>query len=216
MEQEILTPDQKSILSAVSEDLALKEVYLSGGTALSGFYFHHRLSEDLDFFSDQDFDVNYLHAFVETLKKKTKATSFEYQRLYDRNIFVLHKKGEEIKIEFTLYPFKKLNPRKLIRGVKVDSLRDIAANKLMAMLDRFDPKDYVDLYFLLQKTPLQKVRADAEKKFNPVIPALFLGSQLSNAKHISALPKMLKPLTIEELKDFFEGLCKKLSNQVIE
>jgi predicted nucleotidyltransferase component of viral defense system len=35
--------------------------------------------------------------------------------------------------------------------VRVDSEYDIAANKLMALVDRFDPKDCVDLYFLLQK-----------------------------------------------------------------
>jgi predicted nucleotidyltransferase component of viral defense system len=27
---------------------------------------------------------------------------------------------------------------------------DILANKLMAMTDRLDPKDYVDVYFILQ------------------------------------------------------------------
>ena len=31
--------------------------YLTGGTALSAFYLHHRLSEDLDFFTESDVET---------------------------------------------------------------------------------------------------------------------------------------------------------------
>ena len=34
---------------------------------------------------------------------------------------------------------------------------DILANKLMAMTDRRDPKDYVDVYFILQDYPSMKI-----------------------------------------------------------
>jgi len=37
------------------------------------------------------------------------------------------------------------------KRVLVDSLEDIAANKIMALFDRNDPKDLVDLYFFLTK-----------------------------------------------------------------
>ena len=32
-----------------------------------------------------------------------------------------------------------------------------------ALLDRFDPKDFVDLYFLLQDRSLDEIRLDAQK-----------------------------------------------------
>ena len=35
---------------------------------------------------------------------------------------------------------------------------DIAVNKLMTIVDRFDPKDFVDLYFLLQKYDALKLK----------------------------------------------------------
>lgn len=34
-------------------------------------------------------------------------------------------------------------------GLPVDSLEDIAVGKLLALFGRADPKDFVDLYFLL-------------------------------------------------------------------
>ena len=49
-----------------------------------------------------------------------------------------------LKSEFTIYPFLNLNRSE--RRRKIDSLRDISANKLMALLDRFEPKDFVDLF----------------------------------------------------------------------
>lgn len=57
MAKSILTPGQKSILSALSEDKLFSINFcLTGGTALSEYYLHHRLSEDLDFFSENEVD----------------------------------------------------------------------------------------------------------------------------------------------------------------
>lgn len=52
-----LTPKQQIIFNEVSRSDFIKEnFYFTGGTALSGVYLHHRLSEDLDFFSQEKFD----------------------------------------------------------------------------------------------------------------------------------------------------------------
>ena len=49
---EILTPLQKKIMGHLFQDKWFcRFFYLTGGTALSAFYFQHRFSEDLDFFS---------------------------------------------------------------------------------------------------------------------------------------------------------------------
>lgn len=86
----------------------------------------------------------------------------------------------------------------------------------MAMLERFDPKDFVDLYYLLQDAELKKLREDAEKKFGVKIGGIFLGGELAKVRRIEALPKMLKPLTIDELKDFFSHQIKKLSPEILK
>ena len=51
----ILSENQKKFLKLLSEEKSIcAHFYLTGGTALAEFYLHHRLSEDLDFFSEQN------------------------------------------------------------------------------------------------------------------------------------------------------------------
>lgn len=48
----ILTPRQSYLVEqAAKNDELTRWYYLTGGTALSEFYLHHRLSEDIDFFT---------------------------------------------------------------------------------------------------------------------------------------------------------------------
>ena len=53
-----------------------------GGTALSAFYLHHRLSEDLDFFSEKNVEIEEILGFVKLLPLAREA---EYERKYDRD-----------------------------------------------------------------------------------------------------------------------------------
>lgn len=216
MEQKILTEAQEKIIKAAASEEKMSDFYLSGGTALAVCYLNHRISDDLDFFIFEEPDKIFLHGFAEKLKEIIGAREMRFERLYDRNQFFFGADGEELKVEFTKYPFARLEEYIIWEGVKIDSLRDIAANKLMALLDRFDPKDFVDLYFILQKFNLQDIRDDVEKKFGIKVDNIFLGGELAKVKNVKALPKMLKPLTINELKDFFSNLAEGLGLQIFE
>ncbi len=216
MEQKVLNNRQKQVLLAVSREPGLADFYLTGGTALAAYYFQHRFSEDLDFFSFKEPDKFFLHGFTEKLKNLLKADSVRFERLYDRNQFFFRFGQEELKVEFAKYPFIQLGEPAVKDGIKVDSLKDIAANKLMAMLDRFDPKDFVDLFYLLRKFKINDVRKDVEKKFGIVVGDIFLGGELAKVRRIAALPKMFKPLTVEELKEFFAKQAKELEKSIIE
>ncbi len=218
MEQkEILTIYQKKVIELVVKEPRLSSFYLSGGTALAGVYLHHRFSDDLDFFSFEPIDGRFLHKFIKIIEKKMGAHSTRYEHIFDRNLFFLKlSKREELKMEFTQYPFKQLSKVELQHGLRVDSLRDIAANKLMALLDRFDPKDFVDLFFLLKRFSLEKIKKDAEKKFGSKIDNIFLGSELTKAQRIKALPIMLQPLTIKELQVFFVELARQVGQKMLE
>ncbi|OGC03643.1 hypothetical protein A2276_07230 [candidate division WOR-1 bacterium RIFOXYA12_FULL_43_27] len=216
MEQAVLTETQKTAIKTVGSEPKLSGFYLSGGTALSGYYLQHRWSDDLDFFTDQKPDLVFLHSFIEKLKATIGANSVRYERLNDRNIFFLQTGREELKMEFSEYPFPQLEKSVVKDGIKIDSLRDIAANKLMAMLDRFDPKDFVDLFFLLKGFKLDTIRKDVEKKFGIKVDDVFLGGELAKVKRVEALPKMIKKITAQELKDFFSQKAKELESKVIE
>jgi predicted nucleotidyltransferase component of viral defense system len=57
MKGKILSSVQQKLLKVFSEDKRISEkFYLTGGTALAGFYLGHRYSDDLDFFCDIKFN----------------------------------------------------------------------------------------------------------------------------------------------------------------
>ena len=216
MEQTILTDTQKKAISFIGKENNLEDFYLSGGTALAAYYFGHRFSDDLDFFSYKDPDKLFLHSFSEKLKTEINATSVQFEHLYDRNIFIYKLDDGELKVEFSKYPFIQLEHSVVKGEIRIDSLRDIVVNKLMALLDRFDPKDFVDMFFILKEFSMENLRTDVEKKFGIKVDNIFLGGELSKVKRIEALPKMIKEVSTQELKEYFSELAKGLSSKIFE
>lgn len=162
----ILTDDQRSFLTHFRASPLLESFYLSGGTALSAFFLHHRLSEDLDFFSEQPVGIEGVLAFTKSLPEVSEV---QYERKYDRKLFLLrYARSRILKVEFTTYPFPRLEKGPEVEKIQVDSLRDILANKLIALTDRRDAKDYVDLYCAFKKHPqldMEQLILQAELKF---------------------------------------------------
>jgi len=60
---------QREILKFFGQDNFGKNFYWTGGTLLAYFYFHHRLSFDLDFFSCNLFTDDQYLEFINRLKK---------------------------------------------------------------------------------------------------------------------------------------------------
>lgn len=83
-----LTDNQKKFLSFFSKETSLvKFFYFTGGTCLSECYLNHRYSEDLDFFSEKEFNQKDISIFLQSKKKVIGNKSIDYQRLFNRNIF---------------------------------------------------------------------------------------------------------------------------------
>jgi hypothetical protein len=162
---EILLPAQKHLLSAFARSRLAGTFYLSGGTALCAFHLRHRVSDDLDFFSELEVPVEAVLDFLGGLNMGAP----DYHHLFDRRIFLLREaRGAALKVEFTRYPFARCEAGLEIDGIRVDSLRDILANKLLALTERSEPKDFVDLYAGLRAPgapAFDPLVADAEAKF---------------------------------------------------
>lgn len=76
--------------------------YFSGGTALSEFYLRHRFSEDLDFFSEEEFDASELSMFLLSRKNNFSARTVQYRQSFNRNLFFIdYADGSSLKVEFT-------------------------------------------------------------------------------------------------------------------
>ncbi len=163
---DILGEAQRRFLDAFRGSPLASRFYLTGGTALAAFYLRHRYSEDLDFFCPEDFRVEEILGWLRSLPESPE---IQYERKYDRRLFLLTPaEGDALKVEFTRYPFPSIEPVRTVEGLRVDSLPDILANKMVAITDRHDPKDFVDLYWAFVRHPELKpldVVAAAEPKF---------------------------------------------------
>lgn len=198
----ILTPFQEEVLTALFRSYnELESFYLTGGTALSGFYLHHRFSEDLDFFTLGEFDSFKLEQMVKDLvsKKNWVLVSSRKSTLFFE-VFVQKKGGEPLKIDFVkdIGPhFKDFN---LWQDIKIDSWQNIASNKITAIFGRTEVKDFVDFYFLLkEKMPLWDIFKEAQEK-DAGLNEFYFAAQLRNINDFNFLPRMLKKISLEELK----------------
>jgi len=72
---QILTKDQQAFLYLVSQnEYMVKRFYFTGGTALSEYYLHHRYSDDLDFFSEEEVETDVLFPLLTDWSKALGCT----------------------------------------------------------------------------------------------------------------------------------------------
>ena len=149
MARTILSPNQTRLLEIIADD---KEIchcfYLTGGTALAEFYLHHRLSEDLDFFSENEFDVQAVSVFFKKNKKIIGFGKIDYQQSFNRNLFFVDFAGDIVKAEFTYFPFTEIQPKTEIGDLRIDGALDIAVNKIFTIYQNPRARDFIDVYCL--------------------------------------------------------------------
>ncbi len=146
------TPLQQKIVDGFKQTRLVRDFYLSGGTLLAVRYLGHRNSYDLDFFANHSFTFPSVEKEVAKLATEAKLTVSEVRHIADRWEWELGDGGEKTKFELVWYDFKPLERRVFWQGIMIDSLTDITANKMMAMMERHEPKDIFDLYYILKKT----------------------------------------------------------------
>lgn len=214
----ILTKDQKSLLGNLQRWPQSSKFYLTGGTALSAFYLQHRLSEDLDFFTEDDVETESILSFLKTLPE---VRDLNLERKFDRKIFIIrYSDGEALRVEFTKYPFKRIRSFQRVEGIQVDSMLDILANKLMALTDRKDTKDYVDIYFILKECPnlsVDQMIDLAEHKFGiKGLRYILQGRFLECPEKGVELLNMKKDCQGREMATSFKALARKLIKESLE
>ena len=216
----ILTENQKNILSLISKEKNIVDhFYLSGGTALAEVYLHHRLSEDLDFFSETEFHSQAISVFFKKIQKEAGIVSVEYQQSFNRNLFFLTLKDGVIKTEFTYYPFTRVEKGQKIGNLDVDSLLDIAINKIFTIYQQPRSRDFIDLYLILQKEKnwtLDDLVKKTHIKFDNYIDPLQLSAQFVKVDILKDYPKMIIQIPEKEWQEFFINEAKKLSASKLE
>lgn len=211
------TPLQQKLFDAITQHALLPNTfYFTGGTALSAIYLHHRKSEDLDFFSETDFKNEPILDIMNSIASSIRVTP-RFTRAYNSRIFELIKENKlVIKIDFVYQPFKRLEKGLALNEFPIDSLLDIATNKLLTIIQRTEVKDFVDLFFLLKKFTVWDLLYAIKKKYNIEPDIILLASDFLKTEEFNYLPKMIKPLSLEELKSFFKQKAKEIGSRAVE
>ena len=206
------------ILSALQRDFlslffqGAPPFFLTGGTALSAFYFQHRYSEDLDLFTlDKDvFDRVSLYVADTASRLTASVASLQIAPQFHR--YRLSRQGESVIVDFVREVVPQVSKDKNnFDGIVVDTLEEITVNKICTVIGRAEIKDYIDLYFLARAGyPLENYIELAQRKDAGVSQAM-LAYLLSEFK-LSTVPSyMIAPISLEDVREYFQSLAKKLA-----
>jgi hypothetical protein len=161
----ILSPLQRDFLILFSELQDQNYFYLTGGTALSEYYLGHRLSFDLDLFtSDADIILPFSYRLERAIESKGMQVAV-IRRFASFVEFQVTHAGDSLKVDLGLdspFRFAPVEPGEY--SVMVNDFLDIQADKTLAFFGRAEPRDAIDLYFLMQRTEINTLMELAGKK----------------------------------------------------
>lgn len=195
LHKETITPILFEVLKALMSIRHLDSFRLVGGTAIA-LQLGHRKSIDIDLFSNETVNKQIL---VRELGNKFPEIEFFVSD--DSIVTRIH--GIKIDIyDQWMIPFKE--PPIYEEGIRIASLKDLAAFKLTAFTERRDKKDYIDLFFLFEKFGGLSLLKDY-KMYNPLLSPkslMFALTEVSTAEQNSSpMPDMLLEAPWSKIND---------------
>ncbi|MDP1688706.1 MAG: nucleotidyl transferase AbiEii/AbiGii toxin family protein [bacterium] len=183
-----------------------KDFYLAGGTALA-LQIGHRDSVDFDFFKEGDIDTKKLFDDLKEIVKDHKI--LKIQEEYNTLSIII---DDNIKLSFFGYKYGLIDDIVNEENLKLASIKDIGCMKLSAITGRASNKDYIDIYYILQKIKLIDLLEKTSEKFSDLDRNLILKS-LVYFDDIKVEPIMFKNnnfVDLKDIKEFFEEEVKKI------
>lgn len=180
MHEEILTREQIKLLPLVKA--FRKRFGLVGGTAIA-LQIGHRRSIDFDLFSDTKFS----NASVRRNIAKWGRIDYVYRDEDGQCTLTVH----GVRFTFFRYPYH-LEYKKEFQTVRMPDLLTLAAMKIYALGRRAKWKDYIDLYFILEKYHgIDKIIQRAKKIFKQEFNEKIVRAQLSYFDDIDYSEKVI-------------------------
>ncbi len=204
---DILDKKRKDVLPLLAD--FKKGFYLGGGTALA-LQLGHRDSVDFDFFNQKDLDTKKLFDNIrETFSGK------ELKKIQEEKNTLTVLVDKDIKLSFFTYKYPLIKDLKEEKYLNLASVEDIGCMKLSAIISRATNKDYIDLYYILQRIELPELLKWAEQKFPEIETNLILKSlvyfedvevETINFKHNKEIDfEEVKNFLIKKVKEIQEG-----------
>lgn len=176
-------------LSVVPEFSAMR---LVGGTSLA-LQYGHRTSVDLDFFGTFDSELS----FSSILRRYGQLTIVKESSKI--KVYLL----DGIKVDFVHYDYPWLESPLQADGLVLATPPDIAAMKVNAIEGRGSKKDFIDLYYLLQRYTLAEILDFYKQKYpeHSVFRALMSMSYFDDAD-MQPTPRMFTNVLWDEMKEY--------------
>lgn len=130
--------------------------YLAGGTALA-LQLGHRTSNDFDYYIGENFIASDMAELLALPSGKFRVTDESEGSLFGI--------AKEVKISLFRYPYPLLKPVVELGPLALASMEDIAAMKMIAIVQRGRRRDFIDLYFLIRRFSLRTVLELTREKY---------------------------------------------------
>jgi len=168
----------------------------------------HRISEDLDFFTQQELDEKIL------LNELKRLTEFVEEGTAWRTVW-----GKIKKVKFSLFYYEYPLIKKTIHfeNLQILGKEDIAAMKVHAIGDRGTKRDFFDLYFLAKEFSLEQMLKFYDQKYNKLESNIYhicRSLDYFTDAQMDTDPKMLIKTSWQEVKDFFHDQSLKLAKKL--
>lgn len=204
-----LTVLQRDLLGAFFA--RTQRFFLTGGAALAGYYLRHRTTRDLDLFTTADVPIREGAEALMDASDQVGATAVVLEQHGDFRRYAVSRGREQTLVDLVVDRAPQLTTDKnSFDAVLVDPIREIAANKVCALLDRIEARDLFDLERLLASgLTLEDVLRDAQHKHagaDPATLAWILGTWT-----LAPTAPLPEQATAAELEAFREELVRRLA-----
>ncbi len=207
-----LNPLESDLLDAFFRLEGAEHFALTGGAALTEYYFQHRLSNDLDLFTLNEQAFIEVGARLGALAEKIQAEEKPIRSLQTLNQVSYRRGNNEVKLDIVRDSGPQFGEARKVGVVRIDSLENIGANKINALFGRAAFRDYVDLYFILREGgfTFSHLLSLAKQKDAGLQEFYLAGWIKQQTPKLHTPPTMLKQVDLEEVKQYFLKLADEL------
>lgn len=204
LQEKAIDPHTLELIRTLQKDPELTGFHLAGGTALA-LYLGHRQSVDIDLFTTKEFDS------LRLLEHLEKEYGFS-MHLRDKNTLKGIVSG--VMTDLLTHSYPTVKSIHIAGGISMYSMEDIAAMKVNAVSgDGTRIKDFIDIYFLLDRFTLKEIISFYRQKYGSrnELHALKSLGYFDDLPETPDWPVMLKEkdLTLERIKE-------KLTRSILE
>jgi hypothetical protein len=211
---ETLAGESRVLLARLGSLAWFADFYLAGSAGLT-LHLGHRPVRDLDLMSP-----------VQRLRSIERRDHLQDLLELDANLrvetardgYLYVRSAADIALRFFHYPYPLVETGSDLEGAAIASLVDLGLMKLGAVISRGTRRDFVDLYLLCHRVPLDHLLARSHEKFGHVrdfplqaLKGLADRSQIDD----EPMPELSIPATWREIEDWLDKQVRTLGRQEV-